>query len=651
MVVGDAEFPREWTVFGPFDGTVPVPNQAELAEVPKRLASLNGAVSARKVKPVRCQGDLSNLLGDVDRRVGRVAYVYLSVRCDSSEPFTLGVGGDYRFRAWLNGVPLFDGKEIEDGRYPPRITSRLVNVEPLKGRNALVIRFVAGAGCATLAVGGPRELRMGDHRSIVTDLHLNERRWRRSRLGAGSKTDSIDIGSRRELFIDDVMVDRLSGGAERRLFHPVPKNVIMTLDKPWEGNVLGCFLPCSVFEVDGRVRLYYKGVETGDVPSHRVPFGSKTTRDNVCLAESDDGIHFARAATKAYSYDGSNDNNIVFRRPSSSHNFTPFLDENPNAPEDQRFKALAYPPGGGGGLTAYVSKDGIRWRPLSKKPLITKGAFDSQNVAFWDPIRGCYVEYHRGQEPARGPRGVMTGRSDDFVNWTEPEPLRYEDDRREHLYINCVRSYFRAPHLYLGTPGRLVPARQKVLSHPNAGVSDAILMVSRDGLLFHRWAEAFIRPSVDDEDWTDRNNFPAWGMIQTSSSELSLYWCERNGHAGVRLRRGALRLDGFVSIHAGGEDVGELLTRPFVFSGDRLEVNYATSANGALMVELCDAGGVPLDGFTFADGEPVYGNEIARTVAWRGTETHLGPLAGKPVRLRVRLLDADLFAFRFPGES
>ena len=32
---------------------------------------------------------------------------------------------------------------------------------------------------------------------------------------------------------------------------------------------------------------------------------------------------------------------------------------------------------------------------VGQKPVITKGAFDSQNLAFWDPVRGGYREFHR----------------------------------------------------------------------------------------------------------------------------------------------------------------------------------------------------------------------------------------------------------------
>jgi hypothetical protein len=173
-------------------------------------------------------------------------------------------------------------------------------------------------------------------------------------------------------------------------------------------------------------------------------------------------------------------------------------------------------------------------------------------------------------------------------------------------------------------------------------------MSSRDGLSFERWEEAFIRAGAEPEVWTDRNNYPAWGMIETAPGELSVYWTEHYRHPTMRLRRGTIRTDGFVSLHAGG-DPGEVLTRPLIFSGDRLVVNYATDAVGWLRFELCEADGTPIEGFSLADSELLFGNEIEHEVSWRGGGD-VSALAGRPVRLRVRLENADLYSLRFAGD-
>lgn len=437
--------------------------------------------------------------------------------------------------------------------------------------------------------------------------------------------EAYEIGDRLELFVDDFLIDGTSGSAERRLHHPVPREVILRLDRTWEGDT------CAYFVVlrDGEtVRLYYRG-------------SSERSGQVCCLAESPDGIHFERVNAGVIEFDGSTENNIVWQG-RAAHNFTPFVDTKPGIPADERYKAVGYSHTGKG-LGVFASPDGIRWRELLDHPAITDGAFDSQNLAFYDPLRGLYVDFHRrGRE---GVRDIMTCTSEDFRTWTDPVFVEYADGRKEHMYTNGILPYPRAPHIYLGLPARFVPTRTKHPEHPHPGVSDAILISSRDGLHFQRWEEAFIRPGPEPEVWTDRNNYPAWGMIQTAPDELSVYWTEHYRHPTMRLRRGTIRTDGFVSVHAGSEP-GEVLTRPLIFSGDRLVVNYATDAVGWVRFELCEPGGAPISGFSLADSELLFGNEIAGEVSWKGGGGP-GALAGRPVRLRVRLENADLYSIRF----
>jgi len=440
----------------------------------------------------------------------------------------------------------------------------------------------------------------------------------------------VDIGSRLELFVDSFMIDSMSGAAERRLHHPQPREVVLELDKPWEGKYCGYF---AMMVDDGRFRMYYRGwPELG-------------AGDNACVAESDDGIHFERPNLGQFEWEGSKENSIVWLGP-GCHNFTPFKDANPDAAPDQRYKALA---GAGpkGTLVPFASPDGYKWRMLQEEAVITKGAFDSQNLAFWDTGHDEYVCYFRIFK--NGVRDISRCTSKDFIHWSEPVSLDYGEAPNEHLYTNAITPYWRAPHILLGFPCRFVPGRKKVDEHKQDGINDGVIMSSRDGLHFERWVEAFLRPAPDPHCWTDRNNYIAWGLAPTSESEISLYWTERYRYPDYRLRRGTIRTDGFVSVRAGAEG-GELLTRPFTFAGKSRVVNYETSAIGSLRFELCDEAGQPYEGFALSDSERLFGNEITHTVRWRAG-TDVSALAGKPVRLRVRLKDADLYSFRFAQSS
>ncbi|MDA1054365.1 MAG: hypothetical protein O3C40_28315 [Planctomycetota bacterium] len=71
-----------------------------------------------------------------------------------------------------------------------------------------------------------------------------------------SRVHPIDVGARRELFVDQALIERLDGRAELKLHHPTPREIAITFEKPWEGNASG--YP-TVFQ-DGVVyRMYYRG--------------------------------------------------------------------------------------------------------------------------------------------------------------------------------------------------------------------------------------------------------------------------------------------------------------------------------------------------------------------------------------------------------
>ncbi|MCC7493014.1 MAG: hypothetical protein IT204_11720 [Fimbriimonadaceae bacterium] len=432
---------------------------------------------------------------------------------------------------------------------------------------------------------------------------------------------ALEVGQRRELFVDAALIDGFSGSARRVLHHPVPANAALTLDGAAEGPTSAYF---TVLRDGDLVRLYYRGQ------------GGEAGREVTCYAESRDGLLFTKPALGLVEHAGSKANNIVWAG-AGTHNFSPFLDSRPGCPPEERYKAV-----GGGPLLGFVSPDGLHWRLLRPEPILTKGAFDSHNVAFWDPTREQYVCYFRTFKD--GVRWITRATSPDFRTWSEPVDLTFGDALPEHLYTNNIVPYDRAPHLLLGIPARFLPDRRKDPQHPVPGISDAVLLASRDGLAFERWREAFLRPGPDPLSWTDRTNYPAWGIIQTSPTELSIYWTEHYRHPDLKLRRGTLRLDGFVSV---GADMsgGELLTAPFTFTGRRLLVNYATSAAGSLRFELCDEAGEPLLGLAYADSELLYGDELQHAVTWQGGD--LASQAARPVRLRVALRDADLYSLRF----
>jgi hypothetical protein len=441
--------------------------------------------------------------------------------------------------------------------------------------------------------------------------------------GVGRAQEPVAVGDRLELFVDRHLVERTTGGASLHLHQPEPQDVVLVTDKPWEGNTCAYY---TIFRDGELFRMYYRG-------SHADEKTRKPLHPEVaCYAESKDGLNWTKPELGLFEWEGSTKNNIVWNGP-GTHNFTPFKDDNPECPPGSRYKALG---GGKGGLMAFGSPDGVHWKLLSDKPVITHGAFDSQNLAFWDSHAKVYREYHRA---FRTVRDIMTGTSRDFLNWTEPVFLEYPGAPREHLYTNAVMPYERAPHILIGFPTRFQAKTQQV---------EPTFMSSRDGLVFHRWLDPVIPITAPKDRDGNRSNYMARGLVQLPGDpkHLTVYATEAY-YAGPdsRLRRFTYRVDGFASLRAAA-DPGELVTRPITFKGDRLVMNFATRPEGHVRVEVQDAEGKPLPGLTLDDCPPIRGDEIEHEVAWKG-DAKLGALAGKPVRLRFHLRDADVYSFRF----
>ena len=481
----------------------------------------------------------------------------------------------------------------------------------------------------------------------------------------------LNIGTDRQLFVDDFWLDQAKG-TTRVLHEPVRRAPAIEADRPWDLS------PCAAgFMQDGdRFRAWYR---TGNDSAMIVKgSGQQPVLDpgdypnaTTAYAESLDGVHWEKPNLGLFEIDGSKENSAVWTGPGA--NMVPFKDSNPDVPDDERYKAVVRT----FDLLALGSPDGINWRLLQDEPILTDGPFDSVNVSFWDDSLGEYVVYARGIgnpdgsayydrvtdkfEPAAdganaektkghefggGVRWIRRATSKDFRSWSELEPIETGAVPDEHFYTNACVKYERAPGSYLMFPSRFVVERTPDPTWPHVGVNDIVFMSSRDGLNFDRsFREAFIRPGLDRNNWHDRGIYIETGILQTSPTELSLYGMENSHLPSQRIRRYTLRTDGIVSVNAGYTG-GEFVTRPLVFDGKGLELNYSTSAVGTVKVEIQDAQGHPQAGFTLNDCPEMFADEIEGVVRWENG-SDVSSLAGKAVRLRFQLNDADIYAFKF----
>jgi hypothetical protein len=452
--------------------------------------------------------------------------------------------------------------------------------------------------------------------------------------------EPIAIGSRLELFVDRLLIERMDG-TEFRLHHPVKAP---SSPAPFPGGFYGTVIH------DGELyRTWYRGRD----PDYDGPTFSGHPGETLHYAESRDGVHWTRPVFGWHEVGGTKENNVIlFGLSPFLHNLSPFLDDRPGVPANERYKAVAGYPGvqeerrlggPGRGLFAFVSPDGINWEKRNEiipfRADEWRHAFDSANLAFWSEAEQLYVCYFRTWTQEGRLRSVSRATSVDFVHWSDSVELN-PNLPREHLYTTNTQPYVRAPHIYIALPTRFVTARGNAPGYDrrDSNSTDILFMSKRAGALHYDrlFTEAFMRPGRDPALWGNRANYVAQNVVLTAPDELSIY--HKNGD------RYVLRTDGFISVRAGAES-GELVTKPLIFEGKELVLNFSTSAAGSIAVELLTPEGTPIPGYSLTEARSEYGDSIEQVMTWRTGD--LSALAGQPVRLRFVMVECDLYSFRF----
>jgi hypothetical protein len=494
--------------------------------------------------------------------------------------------------------------------------------------------------------------------------------WSQWKLPAAPEPEPpIAIGSRRELFVDRRLIDTLIG-ASLKLHEPVSAGTAITIDKPWEGPAN---FGMSVIELDGRLLMYYRGWSLAD---------PKDEAGVSCVAESrDGGATWTKPPLDLVKRPDWPANNVIATvagEPRFSFPCAPFVDARPGVPASERVKMIEGVPVNGERHTAmtdpagpkrlvfWASADGYSFRKLDPQPDFVsdlRNSFDGGNTLSWSAAEGRYVLFYRWYdgEWGQGRRTMARTTSEDLMTWTKPVPMTYGDSPREQFYVNNTQPYFRAPQLFVAPAARFMEGRQ-VLNQKRAEAvglqpigkhfyfkdcSDAVLLTSRAGSAAYdrTFMESFIRPGPGDSNWVSRTNYPLTGILPAGPGQIQLFVTRDYLQPTWHIERLLLRTDGFASLSAPWAG-GEMVTKPLTFSGKELELNYRTGAAGSVRIEIQDPDGMPLAGFAAADCPEIVGDEIARIVTWRAG-SDVASLAGKPVRLRFILADADVFSFRF----
>lgn len=449
-------------------------------------------------------------------------------------------------------------------------------------------------------------------------------------VGIGPHRGLLSVGDQKQLLFDDAFFSSHRGFRWRVCPPRKTGERNLVADRPWEDFIINAW--CTVMEDEGRYRMWYEAYDR----SYTSDFEAR-----YCYAESLDGIHWEKPSLGLQAFAGSMDNNILFEQLGGgpTHGGTVFKD--PQAPPEERYKFIYL---AGEAVGAGVSPDGIHWTRYEGGPILNV-ASDTQTVAFWDPRIERYVTYCRLWTPDRT---IGRSESPDFFRFPDAaEVLRCDahDPPDTDMYNSAAIKYPYAENAYLMFPS---------LYHHPTDTLEAHLAVSRDGV---HWARPERRPFIpngEPGEMDDASIYCAVGVLRSGDELWMYYYASRAKHNetypnllsyGGVYSRAVLRLDGYVAMHAGLVPA-EFTTHPLTFTGARLEVNAKVHDGGFVRIELQDADGNPVPGWTLDESSPLTGDSVRHVVRWRNG-SDVTALAGRPTRVRAIARDASLYAFQF----
>ncbi len=495
----------------------------------------------------------------------------------------------------------------------------------------------------------------------------------------------IDIGSQKQLFVDDYLIESMT--LTKRVMNPAEKvenNPVLRAERPWEGDEVR--LSYVTFdERDQEFKMRYRG------GTHTVQQGDGEViieeRNAVnCLAVSKDGVHWERPVVGEVEFQGSKENNIVPERaglPNAEHKPPHILEDLHETDPAKRYKALRWTMDTRAPMQAflYTSPDAWNWTPYENNPLFDTtpkiGRWGPSHLMGWDPIRETYAITIENSHHRRGPMGKrLIGRSEspDMIEWSEPETILVPDEQDApdiEFYSMPTIVY---ENMYVGLVW--IFSTTNTTHHPE-------LVFSRDGVHYERRYRApFIRRGSGIE--FDSTSIYAYPPIVHGDRILTYYvgtnWRSpeqllalgKKGTAAVGLA--VTRLDGLVSLDGTKgrpvdvptpnprfrdappprvADFSEMVTRSFGFSGSQLHLNLRPAFQqwGAspceVRVEVLEPNNDYIDGYRFDDADPISGpDSLDHVVSWR-RKSDLSNLAGKTIKLRFYFKNCKLYSFQF----
>ena len=513
------------------------------------------------------------------------------------------------------------------------------------------------------------------------------------------KNEPLDIDSRRQLFLDDFMIDRMNG-LTRTMHQPVKRGPVLKAEEPWEGVYIGVFSPPMWIPDEGIFKQVYECRYDG----YRGKAGHK-----YALAISRDGIHWEKPNLGLVEFDESKENNL-FPTPDNRRLVHVVFDQDDPDPK-RRYKGLLTIPRG---RVPVVSSDCLHWRKLDAQ----LPSADAGTMAF-DRDKRLFMAMLKRSNPDTVGRSYDVSFSDDFINWSEPRFMfGMDNDRDQKMAIDVIRRRLANPALakplfidpdpaigwrrpegkrhiptwqaecynfgvipyegiYLGLLTVYYPTGQRLPERSNADGFNLIqLAMSRELRDWKRLGDRqpFLEPSPLTKGLVgnyDRLQLAAYNGIIQHGDEVRFYyvgikrrvpqhdrwpdgskrdpstlrdseradWLE-DTHSAMCLA--VLRRDGFISLTA-GDEAGQLITKPLVVTGSQLLLNVNVHESGEARVEVLGEDKKAIRGFELSSSVPLRGEDVNQVVQWRD-KADWARLAGKTVSLRIQLRNADLYA-------
>jgi hypothetical protein len=307
----------------------------------------------------------------------------------------------------------------------------------------------------------------------------------------------------------------------------------------------------------------------------------------------------------------------------------------------------------------YVSPDGLNWKQLPD-PLTFEESDGEQNV-YWDPHLKKYVMYLRtysvGARADGYPvnnarrhkflarRAIARSESADFRSFPLSDTIiegSNEMGPSDSYYLSARTTIPGAPDFHL-----MLPTRYTIATDDTA----LDLYTSFDGKLWHIAPGCPLLRTADFGQWDGGCMFFRPNLMERADGDwLLLYRGDNFPH---KYPRGKQTTDYGTAVWPKGRlmaieaiEKGGFTTPAFLAPGEKLKINALTHRVGEIRIEVADFDGKPIPSHSFADSNPVVGDQYRTLVTWKGGDT-LGISAGKPVVLRFRMEKARIYGLDF----